>query len=66
MTLPLSSFDPTYRIYLTLAQYPMLRRRIRIKMRQESRKALLSAVARSAVRSSADEAISQIVRRITS
>ena len=35
MTLPLSSFDPTYRIYLTLAQYPMLRRRIRIKMRQE-------------------------------
>jgi len=46
MTLPLSSVDPTYRIYLTLAQYPMLRRRIRIKMRQESRKALLSAVAR--------------------
>ncbi len=35
MTLPLSSFDPTFRIYLTLAQYPMLRRRIRIKMRQE-------------------------------
>src|SRR3990170_8898170 len=35
MTLPSSSFDPTYRIYLTLAQYPMLRRRIRIKMRQE-------------------------------
>jgi hypothetical protein len=35
MTLPISSFDPTYRIYLTLAQYPMLRRRIRIKMRQE-------------------------------
>src|SRR3972149_4870417 len=35
MTLPLSSVDPTYRIYLTLAQYPMLRRRIRIKMRQE-------------------------------
>ena len=35
MTLPSSSFDPTYRIYLTLAQYPMLRRRIRSKMRQE-------------------------------
>ena len=35
MTLPLSSFDPTFRIYLTLAQYPMLRRRIRSKMRQE-------------------------------
>ena len=35
MTLPLSSLDPTYRIYLTLAQYPTLRRRIRIKMRQE-------------------------------
>jgi hypothetical protein len=35
MTLPFSSFDPTYRIYLALAQYPVLRRRIRIKMRQE-------------------------------
>jgi hypothetical protein len=35
MTLPLSSVDPTYRIYLTLVQYPLLRRRIRIKMRQE-------------------------------
>ncbi|MEX2143017.1 MAG: hypothetical protein WD740_00355, partial [Anaerolineales bacterium] len=35
MTLPLSSFDPTYRIYLTLAQYPLLRRRIRNRMRQE-------------------------------
>jgi len=35
MTLPLSSFDPTYRIYLALAQYPMLRRRIRMRMRQE-------------------------------
>ena len=58
MTLPLSSFDTTYRIYLTLAQYPMLRRRIRSKMRQESRKALLSAVAR---RPKADEAIPQSV-----
>jgi hypothetical protein len=35
MTLPLTSFDPTYRIYLTLAQYPLLRRRIRNRMRQE-------------------------------
>lgn len=35
MTLPLSSFDPTFRIYLALAQYPVLRRRIRSKMRQE-------------------------------
>lgn len=46
MTLPLSSFDPTYRIYLTLAQYPMLRRRIRIKMRQELfQRGILSAEA---------------------
>jgi len=66
MTLPLSSFDPTYRIYLTLAQYPMLRRRIRIKKRQESRIALLSAVARSALRSNADEASAQIFLRATS
>lgn len=35
MTLPLNSFDPAYRIYLTLAQYPTLRRRIRTKMRNE-------------------------------
>ncbi|MCW5875269.1 MAG: PEP/pyruvate-binding domain-containing protein [Anaerolineales bacterium] len=35
MALPLSSFDPTYRIYLALAQYPLLRRRIRTRMRQE-------------------------------
>ncbi|HEX9596526.1 MAG TPA: PEP/pyruvate-binding domain-containing protein, partial [Anaerolineales bacterium] len=35
MTLPSSSFDPTYRIYLTLAQYPLLRRRIRNRMRHE-------------------------------
>jgi len=46
MTLPLSSFDPTYRIYLTLAQFPMLRRRIRIKMRQELfQRGILSAEA---------------------
>lgn len=35
MALPLSSFDPTYRIYLALAQYPLLRRRMRTRMRQE-------------------------------
>jgi hypothetical protein len=35
MTLPLNSIDPAYRIYLTLAQYPTLRRRIRTKMRNE-------------------------------
>jgi hypothetical protein len=35
MTLPYSSVDPTYRIYLTLSQYPLLQRRIRRKMRQE-------------------------------
>ncbi|MEX1248180.1 MAG: PEP/pyruvate-binding domain-containing protein [Anaerolineales bacterium] len=46
MTLPLTSFDPTYRIYLTLAQYPMLRRRIRSKMRQELfKRGILSAEA---------------------
>jgi hypothetical protein len=44
MTLPLSSFDPTYRIYLALAQYPTLRRRIRSSMRQELfRRGILSA-----------------------
>ena len=35
MALPLNSYDPTYRIYLALAQYPLLRRRIRNRMRQE-------------------------------
>jgi len=35
MTLPLASIDPAYRIYLTLAQYPTLRRRIRTGMRNE-------------------------------
>jgi hypothetical protein len=35
MTLPHSSVDPTYRIYLALAQYPLLQRRIRRKMRKE-------------------------------
>ncbi|HLE73788.1 MAG TPA: PEP/pyruvate-binding domain-containing protein [Anaerolineales bacterium] len=46
MTLPSSSFDPTYRIYLTLAQYPLLRRRIRSKMRQElSKRGILSTEA---------------------
>lgn len=35
MTLPFNSIDPAYRIYLTLAQYPSLRRRIRTKMRNE-------------------------------
>jgi pyruvate phosphate dikinase-like enzyme len=44
MTLPLGSFDPTYRIYLALAQYPLLRRRIRIRMRQElSQRGILSS-----------------------
>jgi hypothetical protein len=46
MTLPLNSFDPTYRIYLTLAQYPVLRRRIRTAMRQELfKRGILSAEA---------------------
>ncbi|MEX2160687.1 MAG: PEP/pyruvate-binding domain-containing protein [Anaerolineales bacterium] len=46
MTLPLTSLDPTYRIYLTLAQYPLLRRRIRSKMRQELfKRGILSAEA---------------------
>ncbi|HEX9595319.1 MAG TPA: PEP/pyruvate-binding domain-containing protein, partial [Anaerolineales bacterium] len=35
MTLPYSSIDPTYRIYLALAQYPILQRRIRGMMRKE-------------------------------
>lgn len=35
MTLPHVPIDPTYRIYLALAQYPMLQRRVRMKMRQE-------------------------------
>jgi len=33
MTLPLSSSDPTFRIYLALAQYPILQRRMRAQMR---------------------------------
>jgi hypothetical protein len=42
----LTSFDPTYRIYLTLAQYPVLRRRIRNAMRQELfKRGILSAEA---------------------
>jgi hypothetical protein len=35
MTLPHSSADPTFRIYLALTQYPILQSRIRAKMRQE-------------------------------
>ncbi len=35
MTLPSFSVDPSLRIYLTLAQYPILRERIRERMRQE-------------------------------
>lgn len=35
MTLPFGSTDPTYRIFLSLVQYPMLQRRIRAKMRRE-------------------------------
>lgn len=46
MALPLNSFDPTYRIYLTLAQFPLLRRRIRNKMRLELfKRGILSAEA---------------------
>lgn len=46
MTLPLGSFDPSYRIYLTLAQFPLLRRRIRSRMRQELfKRGILSAEA---------------------
>lgn len=46
MTLPLNTLDPTYRIYLTLAQYPVLRRRIRTAMRQELfKRGILSAEA---------------------
>ncbi|MFC1936277.1 hypothetical protein ACFLYP_01275 [Chloroflexota bacterium] len=35
MTLPSSFADPTFRIYLTLIQYPILRARIRARMREE-------------------------------
>jgi len=35
MTLPSASLDPTYRIYISLAQYPLLQRRIRRRMRKE-------------------------------
>ncbi len=35
MTLPHASQEPSYRIYLSLSQFPLLQRRIRRKMRQE-------------------------------
>ncbi|HEY57711.1 MAG TPA: hypothetical protein G4O04_04125 [Anaerolineae bacterium] len=35
MTLPKSATDPLWRIYITLARYPILRTRIRARMRQE-------------------------------
>ena len=35
MTLPRSTIDPTYRIYLALIQYPILKERIRATMRKE-------------------------------
>lgn len=35
MTLPRATIDPTYRIYLALVQYPILRSRIRAAMRRE-------------------------------
>ncbi len=35
MTLPNSATDPLWRIYITLARYPILRTRIRARMRQE-------------------------------
>ncbi|MQC25842.1 MAG: hypothetical protein DWG76_00105 [Chloroflexi bacterium] len=35
MTLPLTSVDPAFRIYLALTQYPILQRRIRSMMRKE-------------------------------
>ena len=35
MTLPLASYDPAFRIYLALAQYPILRPYLRERMRQE-------------------------------
>ena len=35
MTLPLSSSDPTFRIYLSLAQIPILRTRVRARMQNE-------------------------------
>jgi len=34
MTFPISSSDPTFRIYLALSQYPILQTRMRAKMRQ--------------------------------
>jgi hypothetical protein len=34
MTFPISSSDPTFRIYIALSQYPILQTRIRAKMRQ--------------------------------
>ncbi|MBN2046153.1 MAG: PEP/pyruvate-binding domain-containing protein [Anaerolineales bacterium] len=35
MTLPQSSIDPAFRIYLSLVQYPILQKRIRAQMRYE-------------------------------
>ena len=35
MTLPRSSIDPTYRIYIALIQYPILKSKIRAAMRRE-------------------------------
>ena len=35
MTLPQNATDPLWRIYITLARYPILRTRIRARMRQE-------------------------------
>lgn len=35
MTLPFSSSDPTFRIFLYLVQYPILKKDIRVRMRQE-------------------------------
>ncbi len=68
MALPLSSFDPTYRIYLALAQYPLLRRRMRNKMRQElfergiiSAEAFEELVRRQAVDSQSREGVLDLV-----
>ena len=44
MTLPHSSSDPAFRIYLALVQYPILQKRIRAQMRHELfKRGILSA-----------------------
>jgi hypothetical protein len=57
MTLPHTSLDPAFRIYLALAQYPVLQKRIRAQMRHElfKRGILTSAELNGMVREQAIE-----------